>query len=178
MFGMFKKKLPIDRSLLFAAVLDATADRVEGYYRDGVAGTAPVQTYRKTEIVIFSIILVKAAISCFSGVQKTADEDAENFVVTGAKYIAPNVRADELTIMRMILGREDEYYPVIEAEMVNRKSGSYSAQQIGAMLDKHALNIEADEDIDFADASVRSTALYASFLGAIETVKSIYAGTI
>ena len=62
MFGFFEKKPNVDRNLLFVGVLDATADKLEDYYRHGISGAPPVQTYQKTEIVVFALILVQAAI--------------------------------------------------------------------------------------------------------------------
>lgn len=126
--------------------------------------------------MILAIILVKTAINGFSPTQKTAEQDAVNLMITGAKYISKNVEANERTIMGVILRREEEYYPVIYAEMVDEQSGSFATPQIGALLDSHALVVEADDDTNFIDASFRSLGIKASFHAAIDMVESVYNG--
>lgn len=126
--------------------------------------------------MIFAIILVKTAINGFSLTQKTAEQDALNLLIAGVKYISGNVEADERTILGMILRREDEYYPVIYAEMVDRQEGSFVVPQIGDLLDSHVLLVEADDDA--IDASCRSLGIQASFLAAIEAVELVYSGKL
>lgn len=50
MFGLFKKKVPVDRDILFSGILDATIDKMQGYYLNGVAGSTPIQDFKKQKL--------------------------------------------------------------------------------------------------------------------------------